>query len=237
MSASTRSVVIVAPHPDDDLIGAGGSLLLHARAGAQVVSIHVIGRERSRLDENVTDEQFAAETELAATRLGVTETVSLNGSSRDFSLSRDLRLALVAILRRARPDVVYLPHRDESDQEHRQVHDLAIDALWMASSGFFHGSGPDPMPRPGLVLGYEVWTAMRRYQYAEDISSVIDEKVDAMRAYKSQLRHVAWDEAIRGLAAYRGAVALGYGYAEAFEVIELRQPAVRPAVASPGPSA
>jgi len=224
----------VAPHPDDDLIGAGGSLLLHARAGARVVSIHVIGRERSRLDEDVTDEQFAAETALAATRLGVTESMSLNGASRDFSLSRELRLAMVAILRRVRPDVVYLPHRDEIDQEHRQVHDLAVDALWMASSEFFHSSGPDPMPLPEMVLGYEVWTPMRRYQYAEDISSVIDQKVDAMQAYKSQLRHAAWDEAIRGLAAYRGAVAFGCGYAEAFEVIELHRPAVRSAARPAG---
>jgi LmbE family N-acetylglucosaminyl deacetylase len=117
--------------------------------------------------------------------------------------------------------MVYLPHEGEADPEHRLVHELARDAIWMASAAFFPEAGPKPCPLPGLVLGYEVWTPMSRFAYVEDITDTVDAKVHAMRAYGSQLRHVRWDEAIEGLARYRGAVTQGSGHAEVFDVIRV----------------
>nr|WP_202454084.1 PIG-L deacetylase family protein [Streptomyces sp. SID4913] len=212
-------VVAIAPHPDDELIGAGGSLIAHARDGADITTVHVVERDRSTLDDELDDAAFQAEVDQANKLLGVTRCVQLFRRSRDLSLSRDLRLALVEVLRTHRPDIVYLPHADEADQEHELVHRLAMDALWMAGSKFFGEAGPVPAPPPSLILGYEVWTPMRRFSYVQDIGDVLDQKVEAMRAYTSQLRHARWDSAIRGLSAYRGAVALGGGSAEVFEVL------------------
>lgn len=214
------SVLAIAPHPDDEVIGAGGTLAKHARAGRAVTTVQVIGRERGAEDDGVTDEDFAAEIERANKAIGIARCVSLNAPSRDFQVDREIRLRLVEVIRQVRPEIVLLPHADEIDIEHRQVHEAAMDALWMANSNFFMTAG-DPAPVPELVLGYEVWTPLRRYQYVEDISQTIDDKVNAMREYVSQLRHAPWDEAVRGLAAYRGAVGLGRGYAEVFEVLQL----------------
>jgi LmbE family N-acetylglucosaminyl deacetylase len=222
------TVVVIAPHPDDELIGAGGSMIQHSRAGRRVVSVQVVGRDRSLLDDGVDAAEFQREIDEANRILGVSESVRLDAPPRDLQASRGLRIALVEVLRRARPDIVYLPHADEVDQEHQLVHSLAMDALWMASSHFFAEAGPNPAPPPRLVLGYEVWTPMRRFQYVEDIGSVLEAKLAAMRAYASQLRHARWDVAIRGLADYRGAVALGGGAAEVFEVLRLG-PAALPA--------
>ena len=216
-------VVAVAPHPDDELIGAGGSLIKHARAGHEVVCVQVVGREPT-LGEDISDEQYRHEIDLARKRLGAVECVNLDAPSRDLLPSRELRIEIAKVLRRVRPEVVYIPHRDEADLEHQLVHDLAHDAIWMASASFFPEAGPTPCPPPRLVLGYEVWTPLRRFQHTEDITEVIDDKVEAMRAYASQLAHVGWDEALRGLAAYRGAIANGGGFAEVFEVIRLAGP-------------
>ncbi|MGC9379971.1 PIG-L deacetylase family protein [Streptomyces sp. MH13] len=217
-------VLVVAPHPDDDVIGCGGSIAKHVRNGARVTVVVVIARERSALDDAVTDAEFAAETETAAKTLGVHRCVRFAEPSRDFTLSRRVHLALVRVMREVRPQVIYLPHDHDDDVEHRMVHQLTTEALWMAQSEFFQESGERPMPAPHLVLGYEVWAPMARFQYAEDIDGQIETKVEAMRAYVSQLRHAAWDEGIRGLARYRGTVSAGSGHAEVFQVLGLRTP-------------
>jgi LmbE family N-acetylglucosaminyl deacetylase len=214
------TVVAIAPHPDDELIGAGGSLIKHARAGRRVVIVQVVGRERG-LGDTQSDEQYSAEIDQACALLGAQRCVRLGGASRDLLPSRELRLGLVRVLREERPEVVYVPHHDEADREHSLVNELACDAVWMASAEFFAEAGGEPAPPPRLVLGYEVWTPLSRYQYAEDIGEVIEDKATAMMAYRSQLRHVDWADAIRGLARYRGATASGSGYAEVFEVIRL----------------
>jgi LmbE family N-acetylglucosaminyl deacetylase len=214
-------VVAIAPHPDDELIGAGGSLIKHARRGDEVTTIHVVERDRSMLDAGTSAADFAREIVNANAELGVRECVSLDAASRDLTLSRELRLAVVKVLRRVRPAIVYLPHEAEADQEHQLVHHLAMDAIWMAGSQFFGEAGPTPSPPPRLVLGYEVWTPLARFQLTEDIGDVIDAKVRAMRSYTSQLRHADWEAAIRGMAAYRGTVTMGGGFAEVFEVLRV----------------
>ncbi|MDX3103368.1 PIG-L deacetylase family protein [Nonomuraea angiospora] len=216
------AVLAIAPHPDDELIGAGGALIKHARAGHRVSLLQVVGREPT-LGADIGPEEYAAEIKTAQERLGAAECVNLGAPSRDLSPSRKWRLALTSMVRRVAPAVVYLPHAGEADREHRVVHELAMDALWMAAADFFPEAGR-PCAPPTLVLGYEVWTPMARHSYVEDITDVLDVKVHAMRAYRSQLRHVPWDAAIEGLARYRGASAQGRGAAEVFEVLQLGGP-------------
>ncbi|WP_270890049.1 PIG-L deacetylase family protein [Streptomyces sp. DHE17-7] len=90
-------VLVVAPHPDDDVIGCGGSIAKHVRDGARVTVVIVIGRERSALDDAVTDAEFAAETEAAAKALGVHRCIRFDEPSRDFTLSRRVHLNLVRV--------------------------------------------------------------------------------------------------------------------------------------------
>jgi N-acetylglucosamine malate deacetylase 1 len=211
-------IVAVAPHPDDEVIGCGGALIHHARAGHQVTVITFGERLSSPRETDITRDEYLREGEEALAALGVTRHVALNLKARDFTVTHALVLRLVEELRRERPEVVFLPHEDEADAEHRQAHQAAVEALWMAQSVYFEAHGP-PMPPPELVLGYEVWTPLSRFQYAEDISDAIDQKVAAMRCYRSQLRHGAWDDAIRGLAAYRGAMTGAGAYAEVYVVL------------------
>ncbi|MEU5426329.1 PIG-L deacetylase family protein [Streptomyces olivoreticuli] len=213
-------VLVVAPHPDDDVIGCGASMAKHTEEGARVTVAIVIGRERSLYDTERTDEDFTDEIRTSCAALGVHRWVLLDEPSRDFRLTRKVHLDLVRLIREERPDVLYVPHRRDGDVEHRMVHQLAIEALWMATSAFFGECG-EPAPAPRLVLGYEVWSPLPEFQYAEDVTGFVDRKVEAMRAYRSQLRHAAWDQAVRALAEYRGAVATGTSHAEVFEVLSL----------------
>jgi N-acetylglucosamine malate deacetylase 1 len=212
------SVLALAPHPDDDVIGCGGSLAKHAAAGADIMSVTVIGRERSMHDEHMTDEEFREEATAACQELGVQRSIWLDEPSRDLVLSRRLHLRLVSIVREVAPDILYLPHRKDDDVEHRMVHILGTESLWMAASDFFPECGA-PVPAPKLILGYEVWSPLERFQYTENIDDTIEHKLAALRCYSSQLKHAQWDEAARGLASYRGALTSGFGYAEVFDII------------------
>lgn len=180
-----------------------------------------IGRRlRSSLEADLTDEDYEAEAAEAASVLGVSHRIGLNMAGRTTVVTHDLLLTLVRVFRAERPDIFYIPHRHEADSDHRRAAEAAEEAIWMAQSSYFEEEGA-PLPSPRAVLAYEVWTPMAAYQRVEDISGFIDAKVEAMRCYRSQLRHGPWDEAIRGLAAYRGLVAQGGGHAEVFAVLHL----------------
>jgi LmbE family N-acetylglucosaminyl deacetylase len=78
------------------------------------------------------------------------------------------------------------------------------------------------MPPREVALAYEVWTPLQEFQYVVDTTDLIDQKADAMRYYESQIRHARWDQAIHGLASFRGVVTKGSGYAEVFALPQTR---------------
>jgi LmbE family N-acetylglucosaminyl deacetylase len=105
-----------------------------------------------------------------------------------------------------RPDVIYVPHDREMHRDHRAAARLLRRAL---SNG---------RPRTADVLAYEVWTPLERMDEIVDISAYVEEKLAAIRAYKTQCDVLRFDEAFLGLARYRGEMFLWPGgpYAEVF---------------------
>ncbi len=65
---------------------------------------------------------------------------------------------------------------------------------------------------------YEVWTPLQEMDHIEDISDVIDDKIAAVRAYRTQCNVLRFDDAILGLNRYRGEMHSWPGgpYAEIF---------------------
>lgn len=219
-------VLVVAPHPDDEVIGCGGAIVKHVRRGNRVRIVVVVEREPSFHDVGVTKSEFDAELESAALALGAYESIHLEAPSRDLRLDRALVIRLASLIRQQRPEVVYVPHPHESDAEHMAVHDLTMQAVWMASEPFFPEAGTEPAPLPSVVLGYEVWTPLDQFQYVEDITSVLHVKLTALRCYRSQLRIRPYDAMAEGLAAYRGVMARGGGAAEVFSVLRVGEDAL-----------
>lgn len=71
------------------------------------------------------------------------------------------------------------------------------------------------------MLGYEVWTPLATHDQVEDITPVMECKLAAITAYRSQLDHFRYDRAIRGLNQYRGALAARTDFAEVFASLEI----------------
>src|SRR5262245_53820246 len=107
------NVLVLAPHPDDETIGCGGALCLHAAKGDRVVVTFLTSGELGlkHLPREEAWKIREGEAQAAAKILGVHELMFLR--CRDWDLGEDLSQAverLRPILERERPDLIYLPH-------------------------------------------------------------------------------------------------------------------------------
>jgi len=103
--------------------------------------------------------------------------------------------------------VTYVPHEQDEHPDHAACVPLLDAALTLV---------PNLSP---TVYAYEVWTPLARFDHVEDVSGAIDRKLEAIRAYKSQLVEFRYDRAVEGLAAYRGALAARAEYAAVFATL------------------
>jgi LmbE family N-acetylglucosaminyl deacetylase len=87
---------------------------------------------------------------------------------------------------------------------------MAVTRLAVASAEI-------PIP---FMATYEAWTPLAEYNHVEDISDVMERKLQAIQCYPSQLTGFRYDRAIRGLNEYRGALAAKCDYAEVFQCFE-----------------
>jgi LmbE family N-acetylglucosaminyl deacetylase len=209
----TQQVLVIAPHPDDESIGCGGTIRLHLERGDGVRVVFLTSGERGIRDTSVETARAVREAE-AAEALGI-----LGVQQQDFLRLPDLGVAdhlekgarhLGVLLSAERPGIVYLPHPDEAHPDHRAALPLVRRALRQLDDG---GAAP-------ALRGYEVWSPLTAHGWAEDITRHMARKLRAVRCYRSQLADFRYDRAVRGLNQYRGCLAARTRYAEVFQYLE-----------------
>jgi LmbE family N-acetylglucosaminyl deacetylase len=200
-------ILVIAPHPDDEVIGPGGTLILHARQRDRVVAVFLTSGELGlkHLPREQAWAKREAEARTAARILGLADVAFLRQPDWMVSDHRATATRLLrSCLREARPDRVYLPHPDDAHPDHQ----TALRVVRAALRGW-RGCRPE-------LLGYEVWTPLARYDHVRDVSVVMPVKLRALRAHRSQLETFDYSAAVRGLNAFRGALAGKCRYAEVF---------------------
>jgi LmbE family N-acetylglucosaminyl deacetylase len=122
-SAGGGRVLVVAPHPDDETAGCGGTILLHRAAGDAVTVLHVTEGRTSRALGLAPDEMAKrrqAEATAAMATAGVTRWEWLGLPDGEWS-DDALTGPFAALLAEVRPDVLYLPSYVDFHPEHRRV--------------------------------------------------------------------------------------------------------------------
>jgi N-acetylglucosamine malate deacetylase 1 len=202
-------VLVVAPHPDDESIGCGGAICLHRQRGERVGVAFLTSGEKGV--EGVGPERARAIREAEAVEamgvLAVEEVHFLR--LPDLGLCGATALGaerLRGVLEAGWPEVVYLPHPGEAHPDHQAALPLVRAALAQAQ-------------RPPELRAYEVWTPMERYDWPEDVSAVMERKLQAVRCYRSQLETFRYDDAVEGLGRFRGCLAARCRYAEVFRSV------------------
>jgi N-acetylglucosamine malate deacetylase 1 len=198
-------VIVVAAHPDDEAIGCGGALRRHALAGDLIRAIFLTSGEAGGHgieDPGGTREREARD---AASILGISEVEFWHEPDGRLRARGALVERLARALRSSRAAVVYAPHRDDDHPDHRAAARIVRQAVGTAG-------------RRTQLRHYEIWSPLARIDHVVDISEVLDVKLRAIRAYRSQCAVMRFDEAFTGLARYRGEMHSwpGGAYAEVF---------------------
>ena len=214
------NVVVFAPHPDDDIIGCGGTICGHVQAGYAVTIVYLTSGEAGSL--NVLPDELRIIREDEARKgmacLGVDDLIFLHFPDGYLDFSPERIRALVKLIREKKPDVIYLPHAQESPRDHRVTYELVLEAVRRASGPWFQDCGPEPWS-VSQVLAYEVWTPIVSPTFYADITPWIDRKTEALCCHASQTAGVSYDEAVKCLNRYRGILSGMGKYCEAFQVI------------------
>jgi LmbE family N-acetylglucosaminyl deacetylase len=203
-------VLVIAPHPDDESIGCGGTLCKHTANGDHVVAVFLTSGELGLKHLSSAEAWKIREQEArTATRiLGLAETHFLRGPDWTLAdhiskIAADLR----PIMKGELPDLVYLPHPREWHPDHKAALPIVREAL-----------DGTKLPTP-ILRAYEVWTPNPEYDQVENITSVMPRKMRAIRAHRSQLKDLAYDRAAHGLNEYRGALSGRCRFAEVFQAL------------------
>ncbi len=213
------TVLVFAPHPDDEVIGCGGRIRQHIQRGDRVIVAFVTSGEAG--DIAIQGDELASirktEASAAAKILGYSDLVWLELPDGGVAYSTDQVQRFATLIRNHKPDSIYCPHSDDAHPDHRATYQIVAEAVIRAAGNVFAAAGAEPWQIKNW-LTYEVWTPLSQPQYAVAIDAEIGIKLAALQKYSSQLANVAYDEAVAGLNRYRGAMT-GLGtYAECYGV-------------------
>ena len=202
-----RRVLVIAPHPDDEVLGAGGTVARLSDAGAEVV-VGIVTKGAPPLFSETAAERVRSEAQAAHAHLGVARTVFLSqpAARLDEVPHHRLNQAVAELVREVAPDTLLLPF----------VGDIHLDHQLTFLSGMV-AARPHRVGFPSRILCYETlsetnWNApLVSPTFAPnvfvDISAQLERKLEAMGLYGSQQRDFPHERSlatIRALATLRG---------------------------------
>jgi LmbE family N-acetylglucosaminyl deacetylase len=201
------NVLVVAPHPDDEAIGCGGAVCLHAARGDRVTAAFLTSGELA-LQHLAREEAWRVREEEARDAgkvLGLSRLRFLR--CPDWGLAEnmiDAARLLESVLHDEEPQMIYFPHPQDAHPDHQAAARILGTILKSGATGRVQ------------LRAYEVWTPLTVHDHAEDISAMMARKLRAVRCYRSQLPVFHYDRAVKGLNQYRGCLAARCRYAEVF---------------------
>lgn len=219
-------VLVIAAHPDDEVLGCGGTIARHVAAGDSVSAMFMTDGVSARSEYNggiaaIVRQQAR---NAACAILGVEPALeSLPTRTHDNQLDALPLLKIVQafeyIAKNVKPDIIYTHHGGDLNIDHRIVHQATMTAF-----------RPQPGSTVKAIYAYEVpssteWASDTlpafRPNHFVDVSGFMEQKIAALQAYEEELRefpHPRSVEAVKALAAWRGA-SVGLKAAEAFMTV------------------
>ncbi len=199
-----KKVLILSPHPDDDVIGCGGTLQLYKSRGAEVTSVYLTdGRKGGR---RITGDELVAvrreEARRAAGILGIDRLVFLDNRDGELEPSFKTVSEVSDILGEIRPEAVFLPFFTDNHADH-----IAASRIFLLASRW----------APAVMCySYGIWTPLPSFNLLVDITALSALKDKALSEHRSQLELLDLSGAASGLSRYYSLMSGGNGFAEVF---------------------
>jgi len=208
-----KKVLIIAPHPDDELIGCGGSILLYRERGTPVDLLFLTRGENIDLDESVgrkisdVGTLRQEEAERVASEAGVNPQFLHFPDGSLCSHQPELRKAVEEAIGEINPGIVFAPSPIEPHPDHRTSAVMMLKLLYEL--------------RSFRLAFYEVGEPIR-YNTLVDISSVVERKKSLFRHYmtSSYNKPDLFAESTLGLNLYRSLQLVKRGYYESFLILD-----------------
>lgn len=216
-----KNILVIAPHPDDEILGCGGIMLRNINEGNNVYVCIVTHCEPPIFPANGSDAIQAAGRECHKW-MGVKKTFFLNFPTVMLEKVDRYKLndAILKVITETQADEVYIPHWGDMQRDHQIVADACMV-----------GVRPKYAHRVSRVYGYETLseTAWNAHNVQNefmpntfvDISDYLEDKLKALTFYDEQMSpfpDARSIEAIEHLAKYRGSL-MHMNAAEAFVLI------------------
>lgn len=175
-------ILAVFAHPDDVELTVGGTLLKMKHLGYRTGIVDVT---RGEMGTRGTPEGRAAEAEDAARILKVDLRENLGLADGRVFVTDENRTKLVRVLRRLKPRVV-LTHQDgDPHPDHNHIAQLVRESARLASMmNYDKETGGEKIPVPNVA--HNIFSRRVVPSFIVDISDLLDAKMDAIRAYRSQ---------------------------------------------------
>lgn len=235
-----QRVLCIAAHPDDEVLGVGGTLARHAAEGAEVVVLIMSEGEAAKAPHTPRNAARRDNAAAAARALGVQRLVMGELADQAFDAHPFIELIhpIEALLREFRPHVVYTHHGGDANTDHQLVFKATYAACRPLST---LSASVEQLLCYEVPSSTEQAPALPHYAFLPnvyvDVSTVWPTKLAALRCYATELGtwpHPRSIEYIDALAVKRGGEA-GLRRAEAFALIRARVGASQPSPpAGPG---
>ena len=218
-----KRVIVISAHPDDEILGVGGTLLKHKKSGDNLAWIIITGISETQgfSKERVKSREF--EIQRVSDSIGFSKVFRLNYPTMSLNpqIVNEIIPKISSIFNEFEPEVIYVLNRSDVHSDHRYT----FDAISACTKSFRY-------PFIKKVLMYECLSETEfapilpekvfQPNYFVDISDFFKKKIEIMQIYSSELGEHPFPRSnrnIEALAVHRGAI-VGVEYAEAFQVIK-----------------
>jgi LmbE family N-acetylglucosaminyl deacetylase len=222
-------VLVVASHPDDEMLGCGATMARMAEGGSEIhiliLGEGVTSRQQERDPAAVSEElaKLHADVQRAAKIVGAssTEVLAFPDNRFDTVPLLDLVKAIERKIDDIRPRIIFTHHANDLNVDHQRTFQAVVTGSRPLEGQSVREIYSCEVPSS---TEWQVQPGVRPFapsQFVEVLGKHIDAKIGAMESYESERRafpHPRSPEALRALARWRGS-SCGAEFAEAFEVV------------------
>lgn len=219
-----KIVLIVAAHPDDEVLGCGGTIAKHIDQGDKVHTVFMTDGTSARTNATQDSAKKRIETcDHVKSFFGITSTHFLEFSDNQMDNIPLLEIIkkLEKVFNKIKPSIIYTHHHDDLNIDHRKTHEAVMTV-----------ARPIPQSIISEIYGFEVlssteWSTPQKGVFAPnffvDITKQFNTKIKALKMYNDEMRPAPHSRSINHaevLAKHRG-YSVGLEMAEAFEVYRI----------------
>jgi LmbE family N-acetylglucosaminyl deacetylase len=218
-------ILAIAPHPDDETLGCGGTIFRHKANGDEIYWLIVTGISEDTGWSNDVVKKRDNEIDAVAKKYGFSNVFNLRlpTTKIDTLPLSDLIEKITDVYKKVKPEIIYMPFAYDVHTDHQ----IIAKALQSTFKWFRY-------PHIKKVLMYET-PSETEFNFVENrifcpnvfvnISQYIDDKIETMKIYDGEMGEFPFprsEKTLRALATLRGSQS-GFESAEAFELVYERK--------------